>query len=69
MKTFDVSFAHTFCTGALGAAELHTGMSARRATTIFVITELNSTRECVIFPEFEEKILHVIFHVKSLSLR
>ena len=67
MIIFDVYFAHTFCTGTLGAVQLRTGTSPRRGTTIFVIRGSNSTRECVIFPDFEEKILHVIFHVKSKS--
>ena len=69
MKIFDVYFAHTFCTGSLGAAQLRTGTSPRRGTTIFVIRGSNSTGECVIFPDFEEKILHVIFNVKRLSLK
>ena len=69
MKMFDVYFAHTFSTGTLGAAQLRTGTSARRGTTIFVIRGSNSSGECVIFPEFEEKILHVLFHVNSQSLR
>ena len=68
MKIFNVYFAHTFCTGALGAAQLRTGRSPRRGTTIFVIRGPNSTRECVIFTEFEEKILHVISHVTSLKI-
>ena len=69
MKIFDVYFAHTFSTWTLGAAQLRTGTSPRRGTIIFVIRGLNSTGEFVIFPDFEEKILHVIFHIKSLSLR
>ena len=69
MKIFDVYFAHTFSTGTLGAAQLRTGKSPRRPTTIFLFRGSNTTRDCVIFPEFEEKILHVIFHVKSLCLR
>ena len=69
MKIFDVYFAHTFPTGTLGPALLRRGTSQRRGTSIFVIRGSNSTRECVIFPEFAEKILHVIFHVKRLSLR
>ena len=68
MKIFDVYFDHTFSTGTLGAAQLRTGTSPRRGTTIFVIRGSNSSGDCVIFPEFEEKIFHVIFHVKSLSL-
>ena len=69
MKIFDVYFAHTFSTWTLGAAQLRTGTSPRTETTIFVIRGSNSTRECVIFSDFEEKILHIIFHVKSLCLR
>ena len=69
MKIFDVYFAHKFSTGTLGAAQLRTGTSPRRGTTIFVIRGSNSSGECVIFPEFEEIILHVLSHVKSLSLR
>ena len=67
MKIFDVYFAHTFSTGTLGAVQLRTGTSPRKGTAIFVIRGSNSTRECVIFPDFEEKILHVIFNIKSLS--
>ena len=66
MKIFHVYFAHTFSTATLGAAQLRTGTSPRRGTTKFVIRGSNSTRKCVIFPDFEEKIVHVIFHVKCL---
>ena len=69
MKIFDVYFPHTFSTGTLGDAQLRTGRSPRSAATIFEIRGSNSTRDCVIFPDFEEKILHVIFQVKSPSLR
>ena len=65
MKLVDVYFAHTFSTGTLGAAQLRTGRSPRRAATILMIRGSNFTRISVIFPDFEEKILHVILHVKS----
>ena len=68
MKIFRVYFAHIFCTGTLGAAQLRTGTSSRWATIIFVIRASNSTRESVIFADFEEKGLHVILYVKRLSL-
>ena len=69
MKNFHVYFAHTFSTGSVDAAQLRKGTSPRRGTTIIVIRGSNSTRICVIFPDFEEKILLVIFHFKRLSLR
>ena len=59
MKNFDVYFAHTFSTGTFEGAQLRTGRSPRMGTTIFVIRASNSSGECVIFPDFEEKILHV----------
>ena len=55
-------FAHTFSTGTLGVAQLRSGTLPRRGTTKFVIRASSSTRNCVILPEFEEKILHVISH-------
>ena len=69
MKIFDLYLGHTFCSGTLGAAKLRRGTSPRWLTNIFEISGSNSTRECVIFRDFKEKILHVIFHVKSQSLR
>ena len=69
MKIFRGYLAHTFSTGILGAAQLRTGTSPRRGTTIFIIRGSNSTGENVIFPEFDDKIIHVISHVKSQSLR
>ena len=69
MKTFHVYFAHTFSTGTLDAAKLRRGTSARMGTTRFVIRASNSTTECVIFPNVQEKILNVILHVKSPILR
>ena len=66
MRIFDVYFAHTFSTGELGAALLRTGRSPRRATTIFVIRGSNFTKICVIFLDFEEEILHIIFNVNFI---
>ena len=60
MKIFDVYFAHTFFTGTLGAAQLCTGKSPRRGPTIFLIRASDSTRDWVIFRDFEEIIVHVI---------
>ena len=56
-------FANTFCTGSLDLAHLRRGMSQRCAAIIFVISASNSTRISVMFPDFEEKIVHAIFHV------
>ena len=69
MKNFHVYFAHTFSTGSVDAAQLRKGTSPRRGTTIIVIRGSNSTRICVIFPDFEENIFHYFLHVKCISLR
>ena len=66
MKIFELYFDYTFSTCTLNDGQLRTGTSPRRGTSIFVIRGSNSIRDCVIFPDFEEITLHVIFHAKSL---